>query len=50
VGLINALGEAGFHGPWGNEILSEEYRRVPMDAAYPRVHRSTAKILKEAKQ
>lgn len=48
VGFLQAVQQAGFEGPWGNEILSEEYRRVPMEAAYPRVFRSTEKLLREA--
>ncbi len=28
-GMINALRRAGWHGPWGVEILSEEHRTAP---------------------
>lgn len=40
VGFVRAVVGTGFSGPWGNEILSEEFRRLPMDVAYPRVVRA----------
>lgn len=46
VGFINACRSAGFKGPWGNEILSEEFRRLPMEIAYKRVFRATAAQLR----
>ena len=36
--FIDAVREAGFTGPWGLEILSEEFRRFSMDDAYPRAY------------
>lgn len=47
-GFIGALARAGYDGPWGNEILSEEYRRLPMDVAYPRVVRTATAALDAA--
>ncbi len=48
VGFINACRAAGFDGPWGNEILSEEFRRLPMEIAYKRVFQATGKQLRLA--
>jgi sugar phosphate isomerase/epimerase len=48
VGFINACRAAGFDGPWGNEVLSEEFRRLPMQVAYRRVFRATAQQLRLA--
>lgn len=36
--FIDAVREGGFSGPWGLEILSEEFRRFSMDDAYPRAY------------
>lgn len=47
-GFVSALADAGFEGPWGNEILSEEYRRLPMEVAYGRVMRTTVSQLERA--
>lgn len=35
-GWVEAVREAGFDGPFGLEILSEEYRRFEPEEAYPR--------------
>jgi sugar phosphate isomerase/epimerase len=35
-GWVEAVRAAGFTGPWGLEILSEEYRRFEPEEAYPR--------------
>ncbi|CAN5284218.1 sugar phosphate isomerase/epimerase [soil metagenome] len=32
-GLVSVLRELGFHGPWGVEILSSSFRRLPVDEA-----------------
>lgn len=48
LGFIKAVAATGYEGPWGNEILSEEYRRLPMEVAYRRVHRATARHLDQA--
>ncbi len=47
-GFIRAVLETGFRGPWGNEILSEEFRRLPMDVAYGRVARAACAQLDAA--
>jgi len=33
-GFVDAVRKAGFHGPWGMEVLSEEFRRLPKEHAY----------------
>ncbi len=43
VGFIKAIASTGYEGPWGSEILSEEYRRLPMEVAYRRVFRATSR-------
>lgn len=48
IGFIQAVASTGYTGPWGNEILSEEYRRLPMEVAYRRVHRATQSHLLQA--
>ncbi len=48
IGFIKAVAATGYDGPWGNEILSEEYRRLPMEVAYRRVHRATRQHLDRA--
>jgi len=47
-GFIRAVIACGFSGPWGNEILSEEYRRLPMNIAYPRVAEASRRLLQQA--
>lgn len=37
--MITALRTAGWNGPWGVEILSDEHRSQPLEAA---LHRATA--------
>ncbi len=48
IGFIKAIAATGYGGPWGNEILSEEYRRLPMEVAYRRVFRATSRHLDAA--
>lgn len=48
IGFIEAIAATGYSGPWGNEILSEEFRRLPMEVAYRRVHRATSRHLETA--
>lgn len=43
--FIGTVREAEFIGPWGLEILSEEFRRFSMDGAYPRVYNSGTQYL-----
>ncbi|WP_225335270.1 sugar phosphate isomerase/epimerase family protein [Halomicrobium urmianum] len=42
---VNAVREAGFEGPWGLEILSEEFRRLSMDVAYPLAYNAGAEYV-----
>lgn len=41
-GWVNAVSAAGFDGPRGLEILSEEYRRFEPEEAYPRAYNAGA--------
>lgn len=42
---VSAVKAAGFEGPWGLEILSEEFRRFAMDDAYPRAYDAGAEYV-----
>jgi sugar phosphate isomerase/epimerase len=42
---ISALDEAGFEGPYGLEILSEEYRRFEPEEAYQRAYNAGAEYV-----
>jgi sugar phosphate isomerase/epimerase len=44
-GFIDAVKSTGFDGPWGLEILSEEYRRLSMNDAYSRAYEGGAQYL-----
>ncbi|MFC3477286.1 sugar phosphate isomerase/epimerase family protein [Halobacterium litoreum] len=44
-GFVDAVRATGFDGPWGNEILSEEFRRLPMEPAYRRVYAGAQSVL-----
>lgn len=37
-GLVEAIRAAGFRGPWGVEMLSREYRRLPLEDALRAAH------------
>jgi sugar phosphate isomerase/epimerase len=41
LGFIRAVIASGYRGPWGNEILSEELRRFPMEVAVRHVFKSS---------
>jgi sugar phosphate isomerase/epimerase len=41
-GYIEALGEAGYPGPWGVEVLSEELRNLPIEEEFDRAYETTA--------
>ncbi len=49
-GMINALRAAGWNGPWGVEILSEEHRSQPMDQALRRAAHSARDALEHARR
>ncbi len=44
-GMVAALRTAGWTGPWGVEILSDEHRAVPVEAALARAADSARNIL-----
>lgn len=43
--FINVVKSTGFDGPWGLEILSEEYRRLSMNDAYSRAYEGGTQYL-----
>ncbi|WP_405866989.1 sugar phosphate isomerase/epimerase [Streptomyces sp. NBC_01515] len=45
-GIIAALRTAGFHGPWGVEILSDAHRALPVRDAAAAAYRSAAALVK----
>jgi sugar phosphate isomerase/epimerase len=47
-GIINALRTAGWTGPWGVEILSEEHRSLPVKEALSRAAISARRQLEVA--
>ena len=47
---IDAVRATGFDGPWGLEILSEEFRRFSMDDAYNRAFDAGMEYLQEENQ
>lgn len=48
-GMIAALRTAGWNGPWGVEILSDEYVALPVDVALDRAARSARAVLDAAR-
>jgi sugar phosphate isomerase/epimerase len=40
-GFVDCLKKAGYRGPWGTEVLSEELRKLPLDVAAPRAFNTT---------
>ena len=48
-GMISALRTAGWNGPWGVEILSEEHRSLPAEEALRRAAESAHRVLEEAR-
>ena len=49
-GMINALRAAGWTGPWGVEILSDEHRAQPMEPALVRAAESARTVLDLARE
>jgi sugar phosphate isomerase/epimerase len=41
-GYIGACREAGYRGPWGVEVLSEELRALPIEEEFDRAYETTA--------
>ncbi|WP_227271037.1 sugar phosphate isomerase/epimerase family protein [Roseobacter weihaiensis] len=48
IGFIKAVKDSGYDGPWGNEILSEELRRFPMEVAVRHVHETSINHVRHA--
>ena len=44
-GMVTALRTAGWTGPWGVEILSDEHRELPVEAALRRAADSARRVL-----
>ncbi len=42
VGYVEACREAGYTGPWGVEVLSEELRNLPIEEEFKRAYETTA--------
>jgi sugar phosphate isomerase/epimerase len=40
-GFIECLQTAGYHGPWGIEVLSEELRKLPLNEVVTRAYHTT---------
>lgn len=45
-GFVSALRRAGYAGPWGHEILSAEYRQLPMEHAYQVAYETAMAVLR----
>jgi sugar phosphate isomerase/epimerase len=45
-GFVSALRRAGYAGPWGHEILSAEYRQLPMAQAYRMAYETAIEVLR----
>jgi sugar phosphate isomerase/epimerase len=41
-GYVEACQQAGYNGPWGVEVLSEELRNLPIDEEFKRAYETTA--------
>jgi sugar phosphate isomerase/epimerase len=39
---VAAVREAGYHGPWGVEVLSEELRQLPIEQIFDRAYETSA--------
>ncbi|WP_396912541.1 sugar phosphate isomerase/epimerase family protein [Mycolicibacterium sp.] len=46
VGFIKSVAETGYSGPWGVEMLSIEFREMPVQTAAKRAYESTARLLR----
>jgi sugar phosphate isomerase/epimerase len=44
-GLISVLRGVGYDGTWGVEILSDDFRRMPLDLALTRAHESAVALV-----
>ena len=50
VGMVAALRTAGWTGPWGVEILSDEHRALSVEAALARAAESARSVLGHDRQ
>lgn len=48
IGFIRAVRDSGYEGPWGNEILSEELRRFPVEVAIRHVYETSINHVRHA--
>lgn len=48
LGVVRALRTAGWTGPWGVEILADDFRQLPLESATKLAYRSAARILAES--
>lgn len=48
IGLIQALTDIGWNGPWGVEIISEEFRALDVTTALDRARRTAAEVIGKA--
>ena len=48
VGFIQACSKAGFDGPWGNEIISENVSRYPIEMMIPHIYKTSLAHIRNA--
>ena len=48
--FVVAMHDAGYDGPWGVEVLSDAYRRLPAAEGLERAHASARRVLDEASE
>jgi sugar phosphate isomerase/epimerase len=49
-GFINSMRDCGYAGAWGVEILSESFRKLPLDTALPLAYETTMACFEEAER
>lgn len=47
IGFVRAIRNTGYSGTWGVEMLSKQYRQLPIDVALERAFEATARFLRE---
>ncbi len=48
IGLVQALSDVGWRGPWGVEIISEDFRALDVTTALDRARRTAAEVIGKA--
>ncbi|MFC7752437.1 sugar phosphate isomerase/epimerase family protein [Tsukamurella soli] len=48
IGLVQALTAIGWRGPWGVEIISDDYRALELTTALDQARRSASAVIEEA--